>query len=83
MVVVNVTMAIYGLLPVTPLPGGAILSVFFPSTASVEKIKKVCSAVGPYVLIGGFLALRLSGWNVVSDFFNPIVSTLTITFLDM
>lgn len=83
MVVVNVTMAIYGLLPVAPLPGGAIFSAFFPSTERIERIKKICSTVGPYVLIGGFLALRISGWDIVSDFFNPIVSTLTTTFLDI
>ena len=82
-VVVNVTMAIYGLLPVSPLPGAAFLSALFPSRESFEKVKKIFCTVGPYALIGVFLAIRLSGWEGVSNLFNPIISTLTISFLDI
>jgi hypothetical protein len=82
-VVVNVTMAIYGLLPVSPLPGSAFLAALFPSEESYNKVKKLFYTVGPFFIVGVFLAIRISGWEGLSDLVNPIVFSLTTTFLDM
>lgn len=73
-VVVNVTMAIYGLIMIPPLPGGSILLALFPSGQLFNKVRQVLCTVGPYLLLGSFLAVRLSGWDGLSSFFNPIVS---------
>jgi len=82
-VVVNVTMAIYGLLPMAPLPGAAFLMALFPSKDSFEKAEKFFYTFGPYVIVGVFLAIRLSGWEGLSNLVNPVVSYLTLTFLDI
>jgi hypothetical protein len=81
-VVVNVTMAIYGLIMVSPLPGSALLFACLPNSDFFDKVKKAVCDAGPYLIIGTFLFIRLSGWEGVSSFFNPIVSTLTTFILD-
>lgn len=82
-VVVNVTMAVYGMITVAPLPGSAIVLAILPETSFFNRIKRIFSALGPYLLIGTFLIVRLSGWDGISNFFNPIVSTLTAFILDI
>ena len=75
-VIVNITMAVYGLIIIAPLPGSAILFALFPTTPTFEKIKRTITVIGPYLIIGLFLIIRLSGWEGVSAVFNPIVSGL-------
>jgi hypothetical protein len=82
-VVVNVTMAIYGLIMISPLPGSALLFALMPNSELFNKIKKAVCSAGPYLIIGTFLLIRLSGWEGLSSFFNPIVSTLTTFILDL
>jgi hypothetical protein len=81
-VVVNVTMAVYGLLMVPPLPGSALLFACLPKSEVFDKVKTAICSTGPYLIIGTFLFIRLSGWEGLSSFFNPIVSTLTTFILD-
>ncbi len=81
-VVVNVTMAVYGLIMVAPLPGSAFLFSLMPNGIFFEKVKKVICTLGPYLLVGTFLFIRLSEWQGLSSFFNPIVSTITTFILD-
>ena len=76
-VVVNVTMAVYGMIIVSPLPGSGILFALMPKSFFFEKVKKTICAFGPYLIVGTFLLVRLSGWDGLSSFFNPIVSALT------
>jgi len=75
--VVNVTMAIYGLIPISPLPGSAFFFAFLPEGAHAEKVKKMLTTFGTYLIVTTFLVVRLSGWQGISSFFNPIVSTIT------
>jgi len=82
-VVVNVTMAVYGLIFVSPLPGSAFLFAFLPEGAFAEKFKKTISTFGPYLIVATFLVVRLSGWDGISSFFNPIVSTVTSFILSV
>jgi hypothetical protein len=81
-VVVNVTMAVYGLIMVSPLPGSAFLFALMPDGKFFEKVKKAACTFGPYLLVGTFLIIRLSEWQGVSSFFNPIVSAITTFALD-
>ncbi len=81
-VVVNVTMAVYGLIMVPPLPGSALLFACMPNSEFFDKVKKAICYAGPYLIIGTFLFIRLSGWEGVSSFFNPIVSTITTFILN-
>lgn len=82
-VVVNVTMAVYGLIMVSPLPGSAFFFALMPSSAFFEKAKKVFATIGPYLIIGIFLLVRLSGWEGLSSFFNPIVLAITTFILNI
>ena len=82
-VVVNVTMAVYGLIMIAPLPGSAFFLAFLPKGSYFEKIRKIFCTLGPFLIVGTFLIIRLSGWEGLSSFFNPIVSTLTLFILDI
>lgn len=81
-VVVNVTMAVYGLIMMAPLPGSSLLFALLPNGAFFEKVKKAVCTFGPYLIIGSFLLIRLSGWEGVSSLFNPIVATITTFMLE-
>ena len=76
-VVVNVSVALYSLLPIAPLPGAAILSAILPSGEKIEKTKKFFYTIGPYFIVGLFLVIRLTGWDGVSAVTDPIVLSLS------
>ncbi len=82
-VVVNVTMAVYGLIMIAPLPGSAFLLALLPNGRYFEKMRNMFCAVGPFLIVGTFLIIRLSGWEGLSSIFNPIVSALTLFILDI
>lgn len=79
--VVNVTMAVYGVIIIPPLPGSALLFALFPANDVFAGIKKNLYTFGPYLIIGTFGAARLSGWEGISSVFNPIVTAITKTIL--
>jgi len=82
-VVVNVTMAVYGLIFIPPLPGSGLIFALMPQGLSLEKISKAARTFGPYLIVGTFLLVRLSGWDGFSSFFNPIVTTITSFILNV
>lgn len=75
-VMVNITMAVYGLIMIAPLPGSAVLFALFPDNRTFEKLEKTITVLGPYVIVGTFLLIRLSGWQGLSSLLNPVVSYL-------
>jgi hypothetical protein len=81
-VVVNVTMAIYSLLVVPPLPGAAFIFAFFPHNSLFQNIKKYLCRIGPFVIVGVFLVVRLTGWTGISSVFTPVVDALAGAILD-
>jgi hypothetical protein len=81
-VVVNVTMAVYGLIFIPPLPGSALIFALLPQGQSLEKIGKAARTLSPYLIVGTFFLVRLSGWDGISSFFNPIVTTITSFILN-
>jgi hypothetical protein len=82
-VIVNVTMAVYGLIMMPPLPGSGFLFALMPNSQLFEKVKKTVCVFGPYLIVGTFLLVRLSGWDGISSFFNPIVSTISNFILNV
>jgi hypothetical protein len=74
--IVNITMAVYGLIMLPPLPGSGLLYALLPASGPWQKIGKVFKTVCPYFIVTTFLAVRLSGWQGISSFFNPIVAAL-------
>jgi hypothetical protein len=81
-VVVNVTMAVYGLILMPPLPGSSLLLALMPQGMSQEKMITAARTFGPYVIVTTFLLVRLSEWEGISTFFNPIVTTITSFILN-
>lgn len=81
-VVVNVTMAVYGLIFIPPLPGSGLIFALMPQGQSLEKISRAARTFGPYLIVGTFLLVRLSGWDGISSFLNPIVTTITSFILN-
>ena len=81
-VVVNVTMAVYSLLIVPPLPGSALIFAFLPENGFYRALRRYLRQVGPVVIVGTFLLIRLSDWTGVSSLFSPMVSALAGAILD-
>jgi Zn-dependent protease len=79
-VVVNVSVALYSLLPIAPLPGASVLWAIFPSGLASQIVKRIACKVGPYCIVAFFLIVRLTGWEGVSNIFNPFVLSLS-TFI--
>lgn len=81
--VVNVTVAVYGLLIVPPLPGSALLLAFLPDSAFFARARKNLERIGPYLILGTFGVIRVSGWDGLSSVFSPIVAVITKTILGL
>lgn len=82
-VVVNITMAVYNLIPIPPLAGGTFLEILLSNRDGLKKFWRTLCFIGPYLIVGLFLLFRLNGYQGVSSFFNPIVLWLTAFSLDI
>ncbi len=82
-VVVNVTMAVYGLFIVPPLPGAALLFAFFPGSDFFTTVRKNLERIGPFLILGTFGIIRVSGWDGLSSVFTPVVAVITRTLLGL
>lgn len=82
-VVVNITMAVYSMIPIPPLTGSSVLELFLAKSNGAQYIWKRFCLVGPYLLVGLFLFFRLTGYEGVSSLVNPVVQWLTIFALDI
>ena len=81
--VVNVTMAVYSLIMIPPLPGSVLLYMLFPDNDFFTKTKKYLNTIGPFLVIGIFGVARLSGWDGISTVFTPVVSAITKAILGL
>lgn len=81
--VVNVTVAVYGLLIVPPLPGSALLYALLPESDFFSKVKKILERIGPYLILGTFVAIRMSGWDGLNSVVTPLVAVITKTILGL
>lgn len=80
-VVVNVAMAVYSLLIIPPLPGSVLLFAFLPETYFFATLKRYLRRLGPFLIVGIFLAARLSGWTGIDSFFAPVLRAVTAGLL--
>jgi len=68
---VNVTTAVYNLLPIPPLLGGVVITSFIPKR--FQELEKVIASQGPFIIIALFLFERVTHTGIVSPYLNPIV----------
>lgn len=68
---VNVTTAVYNLLPIPPLLGGVVITSFIPER--FQELEKLIASLGPFAIIALFLLERTSQTGIVSPYLNPIV----------
>ena len=73
---VNLTVAIYNLLPIPPLAGASLLYVLFPNMN--EKFKWLYNQAGPFLLVGIFLMERITRSGILSGYLDPIVRSLFV-----
>ncbi|BHH83983.1 zinc metalloprotease [Desulforhopalus sp. 52FAK] len=82
-VLVNVTMAVYSLIPIPPMPGGAFAESVMAGDGGLDKIWRGLYMAGPYLIIGLFLLFRVTGFEGVSSLINPVILWLTGFALDI
>jgi Zn-dependent protease len=73
-VVINLTLAIFNLIPIAPLDGEKALSELFPD--SLGRVMDQLRPYGPLVLMLLIFAAPLLGFNVLSAVINPILNGL-------
>ena len=71
---VNLTTAIYNLIPVPPLAMGQLICELLPP--SQDKIKSLFVLAGPYLVLVLALAERLSHQAIFSPYFDPIIRAI-------
>jgi Zn-dependent protease len=68
---VNVTVAVYNLIPIPPLALGTIWVELLPE--SLAEVKKWLLRIGPWVLVGILLYDRIFQVGIFSNYLNPLV----------
>ncbi len=68
---VNVTMAVYNLLPLPPLVGGTLIYVLIPQ--DYQKIKWLFLQAGPFIILAVLLLERITHQGILSPYFNPLI----------
>lgn len=68
---VNITTAIYSLIPIPPLAAGALVSGLFPK--SMEGIRRWFNLVGPYVIVAIVMLERVKGELPFRGYIDPLV----------
>lgn len=71
---VNVTVAIYNLVPLMPMAAGTLASVFLMPKDS--RLGQTYLKAGPYLLVGLLLLDRFSGGDLIGKFLAPLVRDL-------
>jgi Zn-dependent protease len=77
---VNLTMAVYHLLPIPPLAGAAILPALFPALLKAWPSRIGCR-IGSVVLILYFGFERVSGRHYIGDILSQLASRLHLIFI--
>jgi Zn-dependent protease len=71
---VNVTTAIYNLLPLPPLAAGHLVAELIPPSQS--QVRSYFLQAGPFLIVALALLDRISPYGMVSPYFNPIIKTV-------
>lgn len=78
LIVVNLMMAIYGLICVPPLPGASLLAFLLPEGEGFDSAKRYFNLSGPFLLIAWFSLARLTGWDPIGELLHPLVRSLSL-----
>jgi Zn-dependent protease len=71
---VNLTVAIYNLIPIPPLAAGSLVThLLLPQDS---KLSRIFTQLGPFVLVAICLVERISHWNFISNAVDPLIRTL-------
>jgi len=71
---VNVTTAVYHLLPLPPLAAGSIIAELIPQ--GWQKNKWVFLQAGPFIVLALVFLERFTGRDILSPYFTPIITTV-------
>jgi len=71
---VNLTVALYNLLPLPPLAGGSLISALLPEKS--ERFRGLYEQAGPYLLLAVFLLDRIIDGGIISGRLGPHVQRL-------
>lgn len=65
---VNVTTAVYNLLPIPPLAFGSLITVWLPN-----RFQELFRQAGPFIIVAIFLMERVTNQGIISPYLNPLV----------
>ncbi|RJR43210.1 MAG: site-2 protease family protein [Deltaproteobacteria bacterium] len=68
---VNITTAVFNLIPIPPLAGGALITALIPTTA--EEIKRWFNLLGPYIIVAVVMFERIKGELPFRGYLDPLV----------
>jgi hypothetical protein len=68
---VNITTAVYHLIPIPPLAAGSLITIWFPQQSPL--IRRVIYYSGSVVILAIFLTERITGVGIISPYLNPLV----------
>lgn len=71
---VNVTTAVYNLLPLSPLFGGVLIHVLIP--ARWHQVRWFFWQAGPFLIVAVILLERITHKGLISPYLNPLVTIL-------
>jgi Zn-dependent protease len=71
---VNLTTAIYNLIPLPPLAMGQVVCELLPP--SQDRIKSLLFMGGPYLILALALLERITHHGIFSPYFDPIIRTV-------
>jgi Zn-dependent protease len=68
---VNITTAIYNLIPLPPLAAYSLVSIWLPPES--QRLKRMLQVSGPFLIVAIFLIERITGVGIISPYLNPLV----------
>jgi Zn-dependent protease len=71
---VNITTAVFNLIPIPPLALGFAVCELFPSEA--ERTKAILVQIGPFLILALALLDRITTQGILSPYFDPLIKTV-------
>jgi Zn-dependent protease len=68
---VNITTAIYNLIPLPPLAAYSLISIWIPPES--RGLRRILRLGGPFLIVAIFLFERVTGVGIISPYLNPLV----------
>jgi Zn-dependent protease len=75
---VNITMALYNLIPLPPMAMGSLVCELLPEDAG--RIREVLVQAGPYLILALALLERITHDGIISPYIDPLVKTVFMFF---